>query len=396
MAIRVGIGLSTNKDYAEAAVEAAREAKASLAVEKVDLAIVFATIDLAYTNLAKTLQVYLGEVPVIGCSSAALICNKGVLKQALAIMLLSFPENIYFNAACAEDVGAKTPLAAGGELGERLNFGFREVRRDLGVIFSSGVLSDTSKIIQGMQQRLGLSFPLLGAAASGYLNFSKAYIFFNQNLLSDAVCGVLFGGKLNFGFGVKHGWQPLGKPRRVTRSEENTVYEIDGKAASGLYEEYFDYRPGRLRKELKRISVFYPVGICLPGEKEYLLRNLLAIRENGSLLFQGDIPEGSEIRLMIGTKESCLAAARQAAEEAKARFHSQNLSFALVFDSISRYILLGRNAGKELEIIKAALGENIPILGLYTYGEEAPLTAINYRGKTYFHNQTVTILTIGG
>ena len=72
------------------------------------------------------------------------------------------------------------------------------------------------------------------------------------------------------------------------------------------------------------------------------------------------------------------------------------MSFAFVFDSVSRYILLGRQANKELEIIKEGLGNDTPIIGIYTYGEQAPLRAIKYQGKTYFHNQTITILGIEG
>jgi len=67
-----------------------------------------------------------------------------------------------------------------------------------------------------------------------------------------------------------------------------------------------------------------------------------------------------------------------------------------VFDSISRYILLGRQANKELEIIQAGLGKDTPLIGIYTYGEQAPLRAVNYLGRTYFHNQTIAILAMGG
>jgi len=49
-----------------------------------------------------------------------------------------------------------------------------------------------------------------------------------------------------------------------------------------------------------------------------------------------------------------------------------------------------------LEIIKEKLGKDTPIIGIYTYGEQAPLRAVNYQGRGYFHNQTIAILGIGG
>jgi hypothetical protein len=72
------------------------------------------------------------------------------------------------------------------------------------------------------------------------------------------------------------------------------------------------------------------------------------------------------------------------------------VDFVFVFDSVSRYILLGRQAHKELEAIKDKLGKDIPIIGIYTYGEQAPLRAIGYQGRVYFHNQTISILGMGG
>ena len=104
----------------------------------------------------------------------------------------------------------------------------------------------------------------------------------------------------------------------------------------------------------------------------------------------------SEIRLMIGTKESCLEATRQALSEAKKQLTGHTIKLVLLFDSISRYMLLGRDASLELELSREVFGKDTPILGIYTYGEQAPLTAINYRGKSYFHNQTINVLTIGG
>ena len=215
-------------------------------------------------------------------------------------------------------------------------------------------------------------------------------------MLTDAACGVIFGGKLNFGFGIKHGWQALGKPRHVTKSEGNIVSEIDGERAVKLYEEYFAYDITRLKKELGRISVLYPIGIYLPGETEYLLRNIVSLQDNGSIVFQGDVPQGAEIRLMIGTKESCLSAATLALAETKQAMGKHKPNLAFIFDSISRKILLGRDAYKELEIIKAGIDDDTPIIGMYSYGEQAPLRALNYLGKSYLHNQTVTVLAIGG
>lgn len=392
--IAVGIGISWEKNISKAIKEAIQQAKLNLYREKIDLAIIFSTINFTQPNTIQTITDILGDIPVIGCSGAALITNKGVLSNGVSIMLLSFPKATYFNTALVNDIASKTAFNAGEELGEKLLRGFQNIRRDLGLIFSDGLIKDVSGLIYGLQGKLGTSFPLIGASASDNLQFLKTYLYFNEKLYSNAVCGIIFGGKVNFGWGIKHGWKPLGKPRRITKSHANIIYEIDNSPAVNVYEEYLACNLRELKNELSRISTFYPIGIELQDEDEYLLRNLHSVDNEGALIFQGNVPEGSRIRLMIGTKESCLAATRQALNEALNGLFGKKIGFAFIFDSIARYILLGRNANKEIEVIKEMLGSQIPIMGIYTYGEQAPLKAVKYHGKTYSHNQTCTILTI--
>lgn len=396
MNILTGIGISREKDTLKAAIEAAKEAKVKLRQAKASLAIVFSTIEFSHPNTLKLLHNILGDLPLVGCSSFGLFAGDDILKFGIMVILLSVPEEIYFNVASIKEVSTKTAVMAGEELGDKLSYGFKNVRRDMSVIFSDGLMRDASGFIWGLQERLGKSFPLAGASASDNITFTKTFQYFGSDVFSDGACGILWGGKLNFGLGIKHGWKPLGKPRYVTKSSDNIVYEIDGLPAATIYKEYFSLGLPQLRKELKRISVFYPIGIFLPGEKEYLLRNILSIEDSGALVFQGNVPQESMIRLMIGTKESCLEAARQAAEEAKRALSSKAINFVLVFNSVSRYILLGRQANKEAEIIRGVFGKNTPIIGIFTYGEQAPLKAIDYQGRAYFHNQSIEVIAIGG
>lgn len=392
----IGLGTSIKKDPVLAAKEAVQQAKLGLHKDKIDLAVVFASIDLCSVNLLKTIASHIEGVPIIGCSGAAVISNHGILKRGVVIMLVSLKKDIYFNTACIKDVMAKTPAGAGIELGDKLLYGFHEVRRDLSLIFSDGLIDEGSNIIFGLEERFGRSFPLIGAAAADNLAFKKTYVFYNQELLNNAACGILWGGKLNFGFGIKHGWKPLGKHHTVTKARGNMVQEIDGVPAAKIYEDYLACDLRKLRSELKRVSIFYPIGIYLPGEEEYLLRNILYVLDNEAIIFQGNVPEGSQVRLMISTKENCLDAVHEALEEAKKGLWGYKSRFVLIFESISRYILLGRQAGKELEIIKEGLDKDTPIIGVYTYGEQAPLKAVNYQGRPHFHNQTITIVAMGG
>jgi hypothetical protein len=358
------------------------------------MAMVFSTVEFARPLVFKTISELLGEVPMIGCSSLALISNKGIHKTGVLILLANVPKDIPFRSACIKNISAREAAVAGQELGEKLLAGFTGFRRDLSIILSDGLMHDGSGFLSGLQEKLGKSFPLIGGSSSDNLTFKKTYQYFNGELLDNAACGILWGGRLNFGLGIKHGWKALGKPRYVTSSSGNTVYEIDNQPAVEFYKEYLAYDLGKIVKELKRLSVLYPIGIYLSGEEEYLLRNIHSLEDSGAITFQGNVPQGSLVRLMIGTEDSCLAACRQAIEEVKRSLFGHRPNFLLVFDSISRYVLLGRKINRELGIIQEEFGKETPIVGIYTYGEQAPLKAMSYQGRAYFHNQSIAILGV--
>jgi len=393
--MKVSLGFSENKDYVQAVNEAVGQATIGLEKNSPSLAIIFTTIEFAHSMVLKILNNLLGETPVIGCSSMGIISSKKIIRHGFAIALISLNPQIFFNAAFVKEVSKKTPLNAGRELGEKLLYGCRDVRRNFSLIFQDGLIADSGQLISGLEEKMGRSFPLIGAAASDNLAFQKTFQYFNQDILSDSCCGILWGGKLNFGWGIEHGWKPLGKERLVTKASKNIVQEINGQPAVKLYEEYLDKNSLELSRDLKRISIFYPLGVYLAGENEYLLRNITAIKDDGALITQGDVPQGSRIRLMIGTKESCLAATTHSCEEAKKRLSGTKAQFVMIFNSVSRFTLLNKQADQEIEIARQVFGPQTPLIGIYTFGEEAPLESINYLGKTYFHNQSICVLAIG-
>lgn len=406
--IDIGIGVSLEKNPISAGKEAARLAKAKMRQGKVDLAFVFGCANLSYITLLKTIAGSLQDSPILGCSSPAMLCDQGIFKQGLSIMTLGFPENAGFKMAYVKDIRTKGGINAGGDLGVRLLHSWPNIQKLLSLIFSNATIKDNAGLIYGLQERLGTTFPLVGGYVGDNLAGLRNYIYFNQELYSDACAAILFGGKLNFGLGIRHGWKPLGKPHIVSASQDNMVYGIDDKPAADIYQEYLGYNLEKLKRELKFISVFYPLGITVAGQQECQLRSIVGIESDGSLILQGNIPKGSAVRLMIGTKETCLDAAKQAAQEARKNildFTTERLKnskkeptkrFALVFSSANRLQLLKADAKKEMAAIQEGLGKDTPFIGACTYAELASLNTTGYREKVHLYSQTISILTIEG
>ena len=113
MTIQAGVGIGLDKDPAQSAIEAVRQARTNIGSKKIDLALVFTSIELATTHVIKAVGELLGQIPMLGCSAAALISDKGIFQHGIAVMLLSFPEGVYFNTCYCKDADTKSGLACG-------------------------------------------------------------------------------------------------------------------------------------------------------------------------------------------------------------------------------------------------------------------------------------------
>ena len=188
---------------------------------------------------------------------------------------------------------------------------------------------------------------------------------------------------------------------KVTKSEGSVVHELDNRPAISIYEDYFGEKASELRKEpLARMAITYPLGIKIPDLDEYLIRDPITVDDNGAITCAAEIPEGSEIRLMIGSKEKAIEAAKDAAKKLMKDFEEQGSApkLILMFNCIAREKLFGQAAKDEIQAVMEIIGKDVPLLGFYTYGEQAPVggeirdsAKINSR----FYNETIVLFAIG-
>ena len=136
----------------------------------------------------------------------------------------------------------------------------------------------------------------------------------------------------------------------------------------------------------------YPLGIYLEESRQYLLRNIIDILEDGSIVCHGGIPQGAEVHLMISNKDSCFNSAIDAAELVKTSLAGRQAHLVLVFESLARHKILGRNIFSELQSIKNVLGYTTPIVGMCSYGEIGPFGSMDNIKNVYLHNESILIM----
>ena len=163
-----------------------------------------------------------------------------------------------------------------------------------------------------------------------------------------------------------------------------------------MYEDYFGQELVQQMRHngLTRQGIAYPLGIQGEAADQWLLRNVVAFQEDGSLACSGEILEGAWLQLMIGSKEFALEAARRAAQDALKPLN--RASAVIVFDSVARRKLLGdQHTREEIAALRQIVGPTTPLVGCYTYGEHAPLGTASVAGRTVVQTGSILVIALG-
>lgn len=382
------------------AIQAGKDA-CQKAIEKIggqaDLIIAFSSVAYDQQELVQGLQQAAGRTPVIGCSDSGEITNQGPTSGKVAVMALQTPDIRYsFGIGRGTD---KNSFEAGKQAAQQVK---DNAKHDLSlfIMLLDGLAENGAAAVRGVQEVLGENFPIMGGSAGDDFRFKKTYQYFNGEVLTNSIVGVGLSGNFSFGVGVKHGWEPIGLPMKVTKSKGSKLIEINGRPALSIYEDYFGKKAEELIKEpIAKIAYTYPLGLSVEGSDELLIRDVVIANKKGEITCAAEIPEGSEVRLMLGDPDKAINSAREAAKHARRQLEEEGAQpkAAIIFDCMARCKLLGQGIRnkEEIDAIKEVLPD-AEIIGFYTYGEQAPLAGmLGEKCRSVFHNETMTMLVLG-
>lgn len=245
------------------------------------------------------------------------------------------------------------------------------------MLFPDGSNANISELLRGLYNAMGPDFQYIGGGSGDNLRFNSTYQFTEEGVGSDAVAAAVLRG-INFKVDLDHGWIPAGEPFTITRAEGRRVYEIDGIPA---FERYTALVRSCTRNGFPYYGMQYPLGLPAAGGK-FIIRDPLKAEEDGSILFVTEIPENTIATIMEGDAESLIAAAGRVAEGALNTPVTPKV--LILFDCVSRYLLLGKDFSREMEAISRRLKPEIPVLGMLSFGEISSVS-----GTPLFYNKTI-------
>ena len=106
--------------------------------------------------------------------------------------------------------------------------------------------------------------------------------------------------------------------------------------------------------------------------------------------FAGDVPEGAQVRMMMGSIERLIEDTFVAAKQSTAGLGGTPPEFALIVSCNGRRVVLSQRVEEELEAVREVLGEKAVLTGFYSCGEIAPIAPGEI---SELHNETLAITT---
>jgi hypothetical protein len=398
MSLISSVGVGYGEDSFLAGVSACQDAAGTLeGGVKPNAIIVFASSKYNQEELIKGVRSVSGNALLVGSSTAGEISTEGPIGKPSVVVMALASDDVKFFAASGSSV-SENAHEAGKSAAQKVKEQAGDALKAF-IMLPDVLKGNGAEIVRGVLESLGEHFPVVGGASGDDFQFKQTYQYLNDQVLSDKVVGLGLTGDFNIGIGVKHGWIPVGTPMKVTKSEGAILHEVNGKPAVKIYEDYFGEQEASVLKSeiLAKLAITYPLGLKVEGSDELLIRDPFSVDANGSITCAAEIPEGAEIRLMIGSIEDAVRVAKLAATSALEQLEGKKPKAILIFNCIARNKLFGSRSGEEISAIQEVLGRDVPLIGFYTYGEQAPMNGevknIN-QCNSAFHNETVVIAAL--
>ncbi len=320
---------------------------------------------------------------VVGCTTAGEIAGERVRDDTLVATALAF-EHTTVAIAEARIAGRAESREAGMRLAAALpSDGLAHV-----LVFSDGLVVNGSALVEGIVAALPPGVKVTGGLAGDGSRFAETLVVLDDEGVAGRVVAVgLVGDRLRVGYGSRGGWDPFGVEWEITRSDDNVLFELDGRSALELYETYL----GDHARELPASALRFPLALRR-GDDEAVVRTVLGIdREAGSMTFAGDMPMGSRARFMRANYDRLVEGADDAARTASEAGGAPPSTVALLISCVGRKLVLQQRVEEELEAVRDGVGPGTVLAGFYSYGEISPFAP---GAPCTLHNQTMTVTTL--
>jgi len=228
--------------------------------------------------------------------------------------------------------------------------------------------------------------PKIGGLVSG-ANHSRGHVLFlGDTMHASGAIGVAMYGDVVMDTIVAQGCRPVGASFRVTRCEDNQVFELDGQPAGAVLERLYSSLSNS-DKLLFRVSPM--IGLAMDSEKnqhrhgDFLIRNVRGIsRKNGSMVVMARVEQEMIVRFHVRDAEASAYDLHEMLSRYQQQYPNDSPAGGLVFSCLGRGSQFFNIADHDITMMQDILGD-VSLGGFFCNGEIGPV-----HGKSYVHGYT--------
>ena len=335
--------------------------------DQAELVLIFGATAHMKNGILKDVKKAFPKAYICGCSTAGEIAGERVLDDSACVTAVHF-EHSKFRTAVVSVAGPGDSFSAGEKLAasiptENLVHAF---------VLSDGLSVNGSELVKGITSRLPAGVAVSGGLSGDGARFAETYVCADGEAQQKRVVLIgFYGNRLRVGCGSMGGWDSFGPERRITRSQGNVLYELDGRSALELYKNYL----GSHASGLPASGLLFPLALRQEASGESVVRTILAVNERDqSMTFAGDVPQGALARLMRANFDRLVDGAAGAAKTCRQKIAEGKTDLAILISCVGRKLVLKQRIEEEVEAVLEVLGRDAVATGFYSYGEISPFT----------------------
>jgi hypothetical protein len=361
-----------------------------------DLLIFYTSIGHNFKDILNEARRLSPNAQIVGCTGAGIIGRDGPNEsmKALAIMAIKGEKN-EFTVVSNDSITSSTSFDVSVKLAQEL----KNKNPNINMIhfLPSGLDFVGDKALEGMESVFGPEIPIFGSTSGDNMKLVNSFQFIGDRILERGAVAIGFADPtLEVITQATHGFNVIGEPFEITRSELNRIIEIEGQPAW----RFLTNRMGV--PETAKVPESGPTGWLarrLPEElhNEYGNTHILfaALQKDldGSIYMPAVIPAGTELwnterdeDRMFKDLDKMVAKLIERCKDRKpyAVFHADCAARGrLSFNRVLKDEIVSR---MQYPLIQ---DEDVPWLGMYGFGEFARLG-----GRNQFHMFTTSLFVI--
>ncbi|MDQ6904559.1 MAG: FIST C-terminal domain-containing protein [Bacteroidota bacterium] len=375
------------KESVDAATDLCRQIKSIFINQAPQVIILFASPYYEQHVLLKNLRKEFPSAIQLGCSSAGeFTSDEAGVDSASAMAIHS--TDMLFNASIGKGIrdsrnGVVDQLMKSLKGSENFKYKYHTA-----LILADALSGHTDEIIDKLTERTAGLYQFFGGGAGDNANFKKTPVFYDTDVVEDAIVFLEILSNKPLGLGVSHGWHPTGNLYRVTEVKGMVLNSLNGIPALEVFRDHAR-DTGQLFDVNNPIPFFLHNVIGIKKDDGYKLRVPLAVSEDGSIVCASDIPLGGIVSIMSTKNSGSINAAENATRKAIAQLQGNKPVIGLFFDCVATRLRLGDDFDTEIETVITTFND-AKVVGCNTHGQVARIDG-QFSG---FHNCTAVVCII--